>query len=103
MQTARVCYCDSRSGCIRENDPVCPNGPTATLTADECFATCSDYSCVRMNGCTGEPGRVSRSKAKQAHAERERNARNEYPLHVPMHDAATLERAAQLCGGLTLS
>ena len=35
--------------------------------------------------------------------ERERNARNEYPFHVPMHDAATLERAAQLCGGLTLS
>jgi hypothetical protein len=32
-----------------------------------------------------------------------RESRNEYPLHVPMHDAATLERAAQLCGGLTLS
>jgi hypothetical protein len=34
---------------------------------------------------------------------RAREERNEYPLHVPMHSAATLERAAQLCGGLTLS
>ena len=37
------------------------------------------------------------------HDRARRADRHDYRMHVAMHDSGTLERAAQLCGGLTLS
>lgn len=36
------------------------NLPSKTVTPQQCFETCSDYSCVRMGTCMGEPARAAR-------------------------------------------
>ena len=65
------------------------------FSAKECYATCSDYSCVRSGYCTGDAGRRSQEFYKQQELKKELQEFNRIVYLLETHGNFTFTRKSQ--------